>query len=82
MTITERIFYLIKARGMSQNSFGKAAGIAPSTISDWKTKGHTPSADNKPAVSFLCEELGTGTFTIQYASLASSHDACSAGRCL
>ena len=45
MTITERIFYLIKARGMSQNSFGKAAGIAPSTISDWKTKGHTPSAD-------------------------------------
>lgn len=45
MTITERIFYLIKARGMSQNSFGKAAGIAPSTISDWKTKGHTPSAE-------------------------------------
>jgi len=45
MTITERIFYLIKARGMSQNAFGKAAGIAPSTISDWKTKGHTPSAD-------------------------------------
>lgn len=30
---------------MSQNAFGKAAGIAPSTISDWKTKGHNPSAD-------------------------------------
>ena len=45
MTITERIFFLIKERGMSQNSFGKAAGIASSTISDWKTKGHTPSAD-------------------------------------
>lgn len=45
MTITERIFFLIKERGLSQNAFGKAAGIAPSTISDWKTKGHTPSAD-------------------------------------
>lgn len=45
MTITERIFYLIKARGLSQNAFSKATGIAPSTISDWKTKNHTPSAD-------------------------------------
>ncbi|MBO6129866.1 MAG: helix-turn-helix transcriptional regulator [Pseudobutyrivibrio sp.] len=45
MTITERIFFLIKERGLSQNAFGKAAGIAPSTISDWKTKGHTPSAE-------------------------------------
>ena len=45
MTITERIFFLIKERGLSQNAFGKAAGIAPSTISDWKTKGHNPSAD-------------------------------------
>lgn len=45
MTITERIFFLIKERGLSQNAFGKAAGIASSTISDWKTKGHTPSAD-------------------------------------
>lgn len=45
MTITERIFYLIKVRGLSQNAFSKATSIAPSTISDWKTKNHTPSAD-------------------------------------
>lgn len=45
MTITERIFFLMDKRGLSQNAFGKAAGIAPSTISDWKRKGHTPSAD-------------------------------------
>ena len=45
MTITERIFFLIKERGLSPNAFGKAAGIAPSTISDWKRKGHNPSAD-------------------------------------
>nr|WP_090545832.1 helix-turn-helix domain-containing protein [Pseudobutyrivibrio sp. OR37] len=35
----------MKERGLSQNAFGKAAGIAPSTISDWKRKGHNPSAD-------------------------------------
>ena len=45
MTIAERIFFLMDKRGLSQNAFGKAAGIAPSTISDWKRKGHTPSAD-------------------------------------
>ena len=45
MTITERIFFLMDKRGLSQNAFGKAAGIAPSTISDWKRKSHTPSAD-------------------------------------
>ena len=45
MTITERIFSWMKVRGLSQNAFGKASGIAPSTISDWKTKGHNPSAD-------------------------------------
>ncbi len=45
MTITERIFFLIKERGLSQNAFGKAAGIAPSTIRHWKRKGHNPSAD-------------------------------------
>jgi len=64
MTITERIFYLIKARGMSQNAFGKAAGIAPSTISDWKTKGHTPSADKImdicAALNVSAEQLLTG----------------------
>ncbi len=39
------VLFLIKERGLSQNAFGKAAGIAPSTISDWKRKGHNPSAD-------------------------------------
>ncbi|SES87398.1 Transcriptional regulator, contains XRE-family HTH domain [Pseudobutyrivibrio sp. C4] len=54
MTITERIFFLIKERGLSQNAFGKAAGIAPSTISDWKRKGHTPSADK---IMDICKAL-------------------------
>ncbi|MBE5914331.1 MAG: helix-turn-helix domain-containing protein [Pseudobutyrivibrio ruminis] len=54
MTITERIFFLIKERGLSQNAFGKAAGIAPSTISDWKRKGHNPSADK---IVDICKAL-------------------------
>ena len=54
MTITERIFFLIKERGLSQNAFGKAAGIAPSTISDWKRKGHNPSADK---IMDICKAL-------------------------
>ncbi len=45
MTITERIFNLIQQKGMTQKDFSIATGIAPSTISDWKRKGFTPSAD-------------------------------------
>ncbi len=55
MTITERIFFLLKQRGISQNAFGKAAGIAPSTISDWKSKCHNPSSDK---IMGICRVLG------------------------
>ena len=54
MTITERIFFLMDKRGLSQNAFGKAAGIAPSTISDWKTKKTNPSADK---IMTICDAL-------------------------
>ncbi len=54
MTITERIFFLMEKRGLSQNAFGKAEGIAPSTISDWKRKSHTPSADK---IIDICKAL-------------------------
>ena len=38
MIISEKIFELIKARGMNQKEFALATGISQSTISDWKTK--------------------------------------------
>ena len=45
MIISERIFKILKEKNMSQNAFAKQAGLASSTISDWKTKKTNPSAD-------------------------------------
>ena len=45
MIISERIFKILKEKDMSQNTFAKRAGLAGSTISDWKTKKTNPSAD-------------------------------------
>lgn len=45
MIISERIFKILKEQNMSQNAFAKKAGLASSTISDWKTKKTNPSAD-------------------------------------
>ena len=42
MTISERIFELIRERGFTQKEFSKRTGIAESTISDWKKKGTNP----------------------------------------
>lgn len=45
MIISERIFKILQDKNMSQSSFAKEAGLAGSTISDWKTKKTNPSAD-------------------------------------
>lgn len=45
MTISERIFKLLKDKNISQSAFAKKAGLANSTISDWKTKKTNPSTD-------------------------------------
>ena len=45
MLISERIFDLLKIRGMSQKEFSQLTGIPQSTISDWKGKRLNPSAD-------------------------------------
>ena len=42
--ITNRIFELIKERGLSQKEFAKKTGISEAAISDWKRKGTNPSA--------------------------------------
>ncbi len=38
MTISERIFKILKEREISQASFCKMIGLSGSTVSDWKTK--------------------------------------------
>ena len=45
MIISERIFKILEDKNMSQNAFAKQAGLAGSTVSDWKTKKTNPSAD-------------------------------------
>lgn len=45
MIISERIFKILKDKNMSQNAFAKQAGLASSTVSDWKTKKTNPAAD-------------------------------------
>lgn len=55
MIISQKIFELMKAKGMNQKSFALATGIAQSTISDWKTKGTNPAADK---IMVICDVLG------------------------
>lgn len=55
MIISQKIFELIKARGMSQKDFAIKTGISQSTISDWKTKGTNPAADK---IMVICDVLG------------------------
>ena len=45
MLISERIFKLIKDKNMTQAEFARRAGIACSTISEWKKRKTNPSAD-------------------------------------
>ena len=54
MRIGDRIFEILKERGISQKEFSKMTGIAESTISDWKRKGFNPSAGKLAAI---CDAL-------------------------
>ena len=55
MIISERIFKILKEKRMSQVEFSKQTGIAPSTISDWKSKKTNPHADK---IMKICAVLG------------------------
>ena len=55
MVISEKIFELIKEKGMTQKAFALATGISQSTISDWKTKHTNPAADK---IMVICDVLG------------------------
>lgn len=54
MIISERIFELLKQRGMTQKEFSEKTGIAQSTISDWKRKRTNPVAEK---ILIICEVL-------------------------
>jgi len=54
MTISERVFYRLKEIGMSQKEFSEQTGIAPSTISEWKSKKTNPSSEK---IMIICNVL-------------------------
>lgn len=54
MIISERIFAMLKERGISQKEFAIQTGIAQSTISDWKTKKTNPASDK---IMVICDVL-------------------------
>lgn len=45
MTISERIFYLLKHQGKTQKDLASFTGISQPAITDWKKKGTNPSSD-------------------------------------
>lgn len=55
MTISDRVFELLKEKKMSQKEFSEATGIAQSTISDWRKKSTNPSSDK---IMIICDVLG------------------------
>lgn len=64
MTISERIFKILKNKKMTQMEFAKRAGFSNSAISDWKRKKTNPSAekimDICNALDITPEQLLTG----------------------
>lgn len=54
MTISERIFELLKLRGMTQKEFALRTGMSQSSISDWKRKKTNPVSEK---ILIICEVL-------------------------
>ena len=61
MMISERIFELLKDRGMTQKDFSLRTGIAQSSISDWKRKKTNPAAEK---ILVICEALNVTPYEL------------------
>lgn len=51
MTISQRIFQILKDKKCTQKQFSSSTGISESTISDWKKKGTNPAADKLSVIA-------------------------------
>ena len=54
MTVGQRIFELLKQKGMTQKEFSERTGIATTTISDWRKKNTNPGSDK---ILLICAAL-------------------------
>lgn len=60
-SVSDRIFELLKEKGMSQKEFAAKTGIAESTISDWKKKKTNPVSDK---ILIISEVLGVSPYEL------------------
>lgn len=60
-TVSDRIFELLKEKGMSQKEFAAKTGIAESTISDWKKRKTNPVSDK---ILIISEVLGVSPYEL------------------
>ena len=61
MVISERIFYILEEKGITQKEISEQTGISQSTISDWKRKKTNPSADK---ILKICETLNVTPYEL------------------
>ncbi len=61
MQVYERIFEILKQKGMSQKELSEKTGISQSTISDWKNKKMNPSSDK---IMVICDALEVSPYEI------------------
>ena len=54
MSVSKKIFAIMKEKGITQLELAQKTGIGQSTISDWKTKGTDPSSKY---IMPICEAL-------------------------
>lgn len=54
MTISQRIFAILREKKLSQKELSQYTGISPAAISSWKSKGTNPSSDK---IISICEFL-------------------------
>ncbi len=60
-TVSDKIFELLKEKGMSQKEFAERTGIAESSISDWKRKRTNPVSDK---ILIISEVLGVTPYEL------------------
>ena len=70
MTISGKIFELIKEKGITQKEFGRRTGIPQSTISDWKGKQLNPASDK---ILIICDVLEVSPYELLGAAESSKY---------
>lgn len=61
MTISERIYELMRIRNMTQMEFCKKTGIPQSTVSEWRRKNLNPTAER---ILKICEVLEVSPYEL------------------